>query len=369
MLDVSDTMGRGAGGDGGVIAAKRKFMRGLQTKEVEKKSESELRDIKVSTCALSGEQLTEPIVACRLGNLYNKDALLRELLARQEGKPPEFKHVQRLKDVVVCRFMTADADADADTAAGAITSSSARAALASLAPMSGAGTGAGAISRSRFICPITRDEFNGHIPFCVIWTSGCVISHKALTQVPSSTCLVTGTPFTPDDVITLAPNERQLEELQHREQARVAAAKAKKKKRKSSKKAVRQAAATEIDAHTSASASASSSSSTVTVPPASMPSLSVPKSLGVGSLLAERTTEVTSEGMQKLSSKAHLKRKIQHSGREQAPPKRTMAAVAARKAVEEQKSSDVYNSLFSKPTKYQDAKELMMTIATARYTT
>ena len=39
--------------------------------------------------------------------------------------------------------------------------------------------------------------------FCVIKSCGCVISQKVPKEIPSSTCLACGKPFTEDDVIIL----------------------------------------------------------------------------------------------------------------------------------------------------------------------
>ena len=74
----------------------RKYMRGLGNKMGEKPSEEmnkRLRAlIRSRVCAVSGEALRDPIVACELGHLYNKEAVLLALLERTLN--PAFAHIR-----------------------------------------------------------------------------------------------------------------------------------------------------------------------------------------------------------------------------------------------------------------------------------
>ena len=63
-----------------------------------------------------------------------------------------------------------------------------------------------------FICPVTGLEMNGRYRFSMLLQCGCVISERALHEVPPSSeggagaggaCLSCGTPYGTDDVITL----------------------------------------------------------------------------------------------------------------------------------------------------------------------
>ena len=56
----------------------------------------------MSQCAISASPLEEPIVACKLGYLYNKECLLDRLL--HKTMPESFAHIRALKDVKVCKF-------------------------------------------------------------------------------------------------------------------------------------------------------------------------------------------------------------------------------------------------------------------------
>ncbi|KAL0589309.1 hypothetical protein ABG067_002528 [Albugo candida] len=163
------------GNDGGVIAVKRKFMRHAQGEKKQEKAEQELvRRQKIQHCALSEEPLREPIVACRLGNLYNKQVLLEHLLARTI--PDQFQHIKSLRDVVSCNFSQKDnvKSDQIDTKKQAF-----------------------------YHCPISMVEFNGCHQFVVLESCGCIISAKAWKELRSKECLVCGTQLTKVKTIPL----------------------------------------------------------------------------------------------------------------------------------------------------------------------
>ncbi|GJP52677.1 hypothetical protein CLOM_g11770 [Closterium sp. NIES-68] len=81
----------------------------------------EQREAAWSACALTGEALREPIVACQLGRLYNRESVLQLLLWRAGVVAEEsdkwrfsrlqdhlhlFAHIRSKKDVVTVRFHT-----------------------------------------------------------------------------------------------------------------------------------------------------------------------------------------------------------------------------------------------------------------------
>ncbi|ETI49879.1 hypothetical protein F442_06489 [Phytophthora nicotianae P10297] len=168
------------GNDGGVIAVKRKFMRHANVKARGEKADQEaLRLEKARTCALSSEPLREPIVACRLGNLFNKQALLERLLAK--SMPERFRHITSLKDVVACRVTREKKEE------GALWS-----------------------------CPVTMVEFNGKQAFVVLFSCGCVLSERALKAVNTKECLVCGKSFGEQDVVTLLLDDEQYETKQEK---------------------------------------------------------------------------------------------------------------------------------------------------------
>lgn len=191
------------GCDGGSIPRRDELVK--LKKKAEKVDPNEIERIKWFTCALSNEKLKEPIVTCELGHLYNKEAVINCLLNKNMDE--KFSHIRNLKDLITPRF-TAN---PAFNASAADTDNSA--------------------SRSPFICPISQVEV-GHAPFAIIRTCGCVLSERALREVPSATCLQCGTAFTSEDVIALNPTPEGRAELRTRMDMRRAQERGKKKEKK-----------------------------------------------------------------------------------------------------------------------------------------
>ncbi|POM75157.1 hypothetical protein PHPALM_7777 [Phytophthora palmivora] len=187
------------GNDGGVIAVKRKFMRHANVKARGEKADQEaLRLEKARTCVLSSEPLRDPVVACRLGNLFNKQTVLEHLLAK--SMPERYRHITSLKDVVTCRVTREKEQEDAF-----------------------------------WCCPVTMVEFNGKQPFVVLFKCGCVLSERALKAVQTKECLVCGKPFEEQDVVTLLDDEQYVEK-----QKKLLEFKAEEKRVKKSKKKVKE---------------------------------------------------------------------------------------------------------------------------------
>lgn len=183
------------GGDGGVIAAQRKFIRG--TKDITDNNDKLQHSIynqenqknRSKMCSLSNEKLIEPICMDELGNLYNKEAILKYLLSQSkttstapmeltiENNGNTFGHIRTLKDVCTVEF-TKNTNVDDEKSATSNT------------------------SISNYICPITLIEFNGLTRFCAVWfyeniqnqisnknKRGVVISEKGLKLINNQTNL------------------------------------------------------------------------------------------------------------------------------------------------------------------------------------
>lgn len=133
---------------------------------------------RMSQCWLSQETLCEPVVACRLGNLYNKEAFIGALLNKK--LPSRLSHLRALKDVKQCTLSWATEE-----------------------------------DERRMVDPVTREILDtGGSRAVLIWPSGVVVSAKTLAELKTKECPVTGTAFDPDkDVIALAPNEEELQRL------------------------------------------------------------------------------------------------------------------------------------------------------------
>ena len=164
---------------GGVVAVKRQFLPGGGAKipdadHGEGKSVKQTQLLRSKCCALSQTELEEPVVACELGNLYNKEAVLDTLL--KKNMPPELAHIRTTKDLTEAKFHFSPSGV-----------------------------------RS---CPLTGLDFNGIIPFVLVWKTGYVLSEKAVKEMGISDLQGEYGPFTSDDLVRLIPLECDLEKAQ-----------------------------------------------------------------------------------------------------------------------------------------------------------
>ena len=160
------------GGDGGTISSKRKFLRttalgkrkAQDSEGISDKRSSADVTHRLSTCAISNQRLKEPIVGCRLGNLYSKEEVIKYLLmdksSRKEKYGKVFRHVRKLKDVVELTFQMKKVHGD----------------------LKAGGTN----PPHCWVCPVTNTEMNAKTPFCFLWDTGNVYSIKATKELPSA---------------------------------------------------------------------------------------------------------------------------------------------------------------------------------------
>jgi len=160
------------GNDGGSIPGRKDLVR-ERPKEIKIDQEITAK-AKAKFCTLTKQKLQKPIVACRLGFLFNKEPLLKALI--EKSLPKQFDHITSLKDITTVNVMDNDKK-DAEFS---------------------------------FMCPATRVEFNGLNKFVFIWTCGCMFSEKVLQETKSSNsgtnkplCLVCNKPYHKDDVVSL----------------------------------------------------------------------------------------------------------------------------------------------------------------------
>jgi len=149
------------GNDGGSIPHRREV---VKTKKKEERIETHaLAKDKATTCALTKEPLQQPIVVCRLGNLYNKEAIIKRLL--EKTMPVAFRHIQKLKDIKEAKVELKDNEVDGD------------------------GT-------KIILCPITQMEYNGFHKFIMPWSCGCIMSEEAAKELKmDDKCIVCSTPI------------------------------------------------------------------------------------------------------------------------------------------------------------------------------
>ena len=203
------------GGDGGVLPTGRKFIRGCGKSAEDKKEDgkniTKAQIMRTTICAQSSETLVEPIIACEMGNLYSREAMLLALINKTLN--PLHSHVRGMKDVRTIKltpnssFLLAK---DTDEK-----------------------------SHPKFMCPVKSMEFNGVHPFVVIWSTGFVISEKAVREIGIDGLQSDYGPFGCDDLVHLVPKEDEIEAQKNQMDSRrenILIAKSVKKENKKSKR-------------------------------------------------------------------------------------------------------------------------------------
>lgn len=223
------------GNDGGTIPRRDELVR-MKKKKEKKDRDSEL-SFRWRHCNITQEPLEEPIVACGLGRLYKKQAVIEALLDRSL-LPESASHIKSLKDIRDLH-LTPNPSFKAD-----------------------AEKGDGYIDRatSPYICPLTGLEVTGRFRFAFLWTCGCVFAERAMKEVKEKSCLKCQTPFKEEDIIILNGSEEEVDGLRVRLEARQARAKAEKKAKSDAKKKLKAEAAEVLDSEVPSEPAASQSS-------------------------------------------------------------------------------------------------------------
>jgi hypothetical protein len=178
------------GGDGGVIAVQRRFMPQAISKEARVKGKNlkeELRQ-RARLCAVSSKTLFAPIVACPLGNLFNKEAILQVLV--DKSLPENLSHIRGLRDLTELLF-TPNPRGERNE------------------PYSTEGDNDASASAA-YICPVLRSpEFNGMTQFVYLKTTGVVMSEKAVREMGIDSLQDEYGPFTVEDVVKIIPSSEE----------------------------------------------------------------------------------------------------------------------------------------------------------------
>jgi hypothetical protein len=184
---VSEAMGC----DGGTIPTRGELVK------TKKKPEQISKDSELMTkwkhCALSQEPLKQPIVACQLGRLYNKESVL-EFLLDKSNTEKKFAHIRGLRDVKELNLTDNPAFKPDDDAK--------------------AGAGQDPCGISPYVCSVTGLEMNGRFRFCYLLTCGCVFAERAILEVKDNrVCFLCGAPYKTEDIIPINGSEEELEQL------------------------------------------------------------------------------------------------------------------------------------------------------------
>ncbi|XP_076052029.1 replication termination factor 2 isoform X2 [Oratosquilla oratoria] len=206
------------GCDGGTIPRRDELVK--TKKKPEQKDKTSDRMYRWRHCAMSQARLQRPIVGCELGRLYNKEAVLTRLLDRhhQREVTGDDSHIRMLRDIKELRL-------------------TANPGYALKRDVAQKGDAYVDHQVSEFMCPVTGLEMNGKYPFVFMWTCGCVVSERAMKEVPSEVCHKCGKPIRKEDVIPINPTSQEvLDQLRSNMAARRARDKAAKKEKRESKR-------------------------------------------------------------------------------------------------------------------------------------
>lgn len=149
-----------------------------------------------------------PIVACQLGRLYNKVAVLEGLLDNTTF-PESYQHIKSIKDVRELNLSENPAFQNKATKGDSFND-----------------------NVSPYICPVIGLEMNGKYRFVYYWSCGCVLSERALKAVKSKICHKCQKPFTEKDIVILNGTEEDLIIMTENMKERQAKIKAEKKLKK-----------------------------------------------------------------------------------------------------------------------------------------
>ena len=192
------------GCDGGTIPTRDELVR--TKKNPERKDKSSVREYQWQYCHLTQQKLTQPIVSCQLGHLYNKEAIVKMLLKRknitgsndtEEDEPildtSVVDHIRSLKDI---RELKLENNPVYDP------------------KKAKAPSGDGAYNdtfQSAFICPIAGLEMNGSYTFIFDWTTGYVISERGHNVVKKDLTYA----IHDENIVVLNPDEKSIQEEQN----------------------------------------------------------------------------------------------------------------------------------------------------------
>ncbi|XP_002523496.2 replication termination factor 2 [Ricinus communis] len=175
----------GGGGDGGATGAESRdcYLNMYAEKKPDKVDPNEQRLSKWLNCALSNEPLMQPCVIDKLGNVFNKEALVEALIGKK--LPKEFGYIKGLKDMINIKLEPIPGEKEE-------------------------------LYGAKFHCPISGLEFNGKYKFYALKNCGHVLSAKALKEVKSSACLVCYKEFEEFDKIVINGSDEEVADLRER---------------------------------------------------------------------------------------------------------------------------------------------------------
>jgi len=192
------------GCDGGTIPTRDELVRTKQNPE--RKDKNSVREYRWQYYHLTQQKLTQPIVSCQLGRLYNKEAIVKMLLKRKNvsssGDTDEDEHI--LDSAVVDHIRTLK-----DVRELKLENNPVFDPKKVKAP-----SGDGSYNdtyQSAFTCPIAGLEMNGSYTFLFDWISGYVISERGHNVVKKDPAHA----INENNIVYLNPEEKSNQEEQN----------------------------------------------------------------------------------------------------------------------------------------------------------
>ena len=154
------------GNDGGSIPHREDL---IKEKPKETKFDKKLyAHTKSKLCTLTNQPLSKPIVVERIGNLFNKEAILNALITKKMSKA--YCYIRKMKDVKDVNSKTKTSSSDK--------------------------------SDETLVCPISGKEFNGVNKFTLLWSCGCLMASGVFeNMITDNTCPNCGKKFKQKDLI------------------------------------------------------------------------------------------------------------------------------------------------------------------------
>lgn len=139
------------GNDGGSIPHREDM---IKEKPKEYKADQTLQaQAKSRICCISSQNLTLPLVADRIGNIFNKEVVLKKLV--EKSMPKAYCYITKMKDVKELNVITKKPDCKKIDNGG----------------------------ENLIVCPISSIEFDGFHKFTLLWSCGCVIATKVFENM------------------------------------------------------------------------------------------------------------------------------------------------------------------------------------------
>jgi len=196
------------GCDGGTIPKRHELVRLKQKAEVKDKDSD--RATLWTLCSLTSVPLSEPVVACQLGRLYNKDAVIEYLLDK-ESQLEKMAHVKNLKSISTLKL-------SANTVWNKKTKT---------------GDGYHDMNIAKYNCPVSGIEMNGRYRFCYLLKCKCVLSEKVLKEIKGDCCPNCSAAYDrATDVVIINPTEEEEKVMVEKMNKRKEADKLKRKEKK-----------------------------------------------------------------------------------------------------------------------------------------